>query len=99
MRSSDEQRRKLLEKYKSLQMDPEIGVTKCPRCGRDTMRSDTVLNALSRHVDVYICGQCGTEEAMLDLDGECLPLEDWYLSAAGRLKRKVPPNGDTWYIV
>jgi hypothetical protein len=61
-------------------MDSEIGLTKCPRCGRDTMRIDIALNALSRYIDVYICSECGIEEAMLDFDGECLPLKDWYLS-------------------
>lgn len=80
MSATDEQYRSLLTKFKSLQLDPEIGLTRCPRCGRDTMRSDIVLNALSRYVDVYVCSPCGVEEAMLDLDGERLPLKDWYLS-------------------
>ncbi len=70
--ATDEQRRNLLTKFKGMQLDPGIGATRCPRCGRDTMRSDIVLNALSRYIDVYICGACGTEEAMLDLDGERL---------------------------
>jgi transposase-like protein len=61
-------------------MDSEIGLTKCPRCGRDTMRIDIALNALSRYIDVYICSECGIEEAMLDLDGKSLSLKDWYLS-------------------
>ena len=38
----------------------------CPRCGQYTMKYPAVKNALSRRVDVYICSQCGTEEAMLD---------------------------------
>lgn len=80
MSATDEQCRNLLTKFKSMQLDREIGLTKCPRCGRDTMRSDISLNALSRHVNVYICSPCGVEEAMLDLDGEYLPLKDWYLS-------------------
>ncbi len=80
MRTSDEQCRKMLAKYMSMQMNPEIGVTKCPRCGRDAMRSDIALSALSRHIDVYICGECRIEEAMLDLDVESFPLKDWYLS-------------------
>ena len=80
MKTMEEQCRLLLVKFKNMQMDPEVGLTKCPRCGRDTMRNEIELNALSRYVDVYICNECGTEEAMLDLEGEPLPLEDWYLS-------------------
>lgn len=80
MNTTDEQYRSLLTKFKSLQMDPEIGRTKCPRCGRDAMKSDVALNALSRYINVYVCTECGIEEAMLDLDGEHLPLKDWYLS-------------------
>lgn len=80
MSTTDEQYWNLLTKFKSMQLDSKIGVTRCPRCGRDTMRSDIVLNARSRYIDVYICSACGTEEAMLDLDGEHLPLKDWYLS-------------------
>ena len=88
MKKSDEQCRKLLSKFKSMQMDPEIGLTKCPRCGRNAMRSDIALNALSHHINVYICSECGIEEAMLDLDGESLPLKDWFLSATSGLKQR-----------
>ena len=73
VKKSDEQCRKLLSKFKRMQMDSEIGLTKCPRCGRNAMRSDIVLNALSRHIDVYICSERGIEEAMLDLDGKAFP--------------------------
>lgn len=79
MKTMDEQCRSLLTKFKSIQADPEIGLTRCPRCGRDTMGSGTALNALCRNIDMYICGACGVEEAMLDLDGERFPLKDWYL--------------------
>ena len=61
-------------------MDSENRLNRCPHCGRNIMSTDIVLNALSRHIDVYICSECGIEEAMLDFDGETLPLEDWYLS-------------------
>lgn len=80
MCKTSEQYQNLLTKFKSIQLDPTIGLTRCPRCGRDSMRSNAVLNVLSRHIDVYICSSCGTEEAMLDLDGESLPLGDWYIS-------------------
>ncbi len=49
----------------------------CPRCGRKTMKDMIHTNALSRHVDIYICDQCGTDEAMLDFMRNPLPIEDW----------------------
>ena len=50
----------------------------CPRCGRDTMKSDLHTNALSRHADgIYVCDDCGTAEAMLDFMRNPLPLECW----------------------
>ena len=49
----------------------------CPRCGRDTMKQPLHSNALSRHVDVYICDACGTEESILDYMHAQLPLISW----------------------
>lgn len=42
----------------------------CPRCGRQTMKGNTITNALSRHADVYICDRCGNVEAILDYMGK-----------------------------
>ena len=51
---------------------------RCPRCGKMNMREEQVLNSLSRYADVYICADCGTEEAMADWTGdEVLPFEKW----------------------
>lgn len=49
----------------------------CPRCGRETMKDAVCTNALSRHADIFICDQCGTDEAMLDFMRNPLPIEDW----------------------
>ena len=49
----------------------------CPRCGRDTMKQPLHSNALSRHMDVYICDACGTEEAILDYMHAQLPFISW----------------------
>lgn len=49
----------------------------CPRCGRKTMKERVCTNALSRHADIFICDQCGTDEAMLDYMRNPLPIEDW----------------------
>lgn len=49
----------------------------CPRCGHYTMNSELIMNSLSRKADVYICDQCGTNEAMCDYLGIEDNLEDW----------------------
>jgi len=69
-----------LEKYAKLQSDDELPLRRCPRCGRATMKKPVHTNAFSRHADIYICDQCGTEEAVMDMKHIELPLEDWYLT-------------------
>ena len=49
----------------------------CPRCGKDTMKENIHINALSRHADIYICDACGMEEAMLKFMHNPLPLREW----------------------
>lgn len=67
------------------QEDMEKGVRPCPRCGKYTMDHPAVKNALSRRVHVYICNQCGTEEALLDAMGsDPLPLDEWALVIESR---------------
>ncbi len=56
----------------------------CPRCGSGVMNIHVTRNALSRHADVYVCDDCGTAEAMLDLMQNPLPLHDWALFHDGR---------------
>ena len=47
----------------------------CPRCHKETMRDEEVLNSLSRRDGrTYICSDCGIEEALIDL-GEREPDE------------------------
>lgn len=51
---------------------------RCPRCGKMNMREEQLLNSLSRYCDVYICSDCGNEEAMIDWTGDTvLPFEKW----------------------
>ena len=61
---------------------------KCLRCGR-AMPSKISHCALSRYIDVQICPECGTEEAMLDWDGKALPLRNWH--AAQNAEASVAP--------
>ena len=53
----------------------------CPRCGYDRMDvQHPQHHALSRYADVYICNECGTNEAMMDFVGTHLPLNLWSLA-------------------
>lgn len=70
-----------IERLKPLQLKCEMDehgyLFPCPRCGNDRMHRKAVLNALSRYADVYICEVCGTDEALRDMVGEPLPLNEW----------------------
>lgn len=40
---------------------------KCPRCKKQTLEDDQVMNSLShRDRKVYICNRCGNEESWID---------------------------------
>lgn len=71
----NERIQKTLADFKARQLAGER--LPCPRCGNDSMKEALATNALSRHADLYICDQCGTDEAMLDFMQNPLPLEDW----------------------
>jgi len=74
-----EEARELIESLKAMQENPEGGyVFPCPRCGHHRMEKASVRNALSRRADVYICSECGTDEAMRDMTGQDpMPLDQW----------------------
>ncbi len=79
MTRSIEEAKKLIESLRSMQEDETSDYTfPCPRCGHERMDKKPVRNALSRRADVYICNECGREEAILDALGkEPLPLNQW----------------------
>ena len=62
--------------YKLLQNIPALNMP-CPRCGQHRMEKDMAENALSRYADIYICPDCGREEAMLEAS-EQMPMEKWH---------------------
>lgn len=67
--------KKIVEDIKPMQLK---GVNlPCPRCGCDVMNDKPARNALSRHADVYICDLCGMDEAVRDMKGDPLPLDEW----------------------
>ena len=54
----------------------------CPRCGQKRMDPKPVRNALSRHAKVYICDICGMDEALRDMKGNPLPLNQWSIAVS-----------------
>lgn len=77
----------ILEKIHTMQKEPdlELSVMPCPRCGRLSMDSKPIRNALSRHATVYVCNACGMDEAMRDYAQTVLPLEKWaFAKLAGK---------------
>lgn len=55
----------------------EIIYPYCPRCGHNKMDKNLYHNSLSRFADVYICNDCGMDEAMRDSFGTPLPFTQW----------------------
>ena len=52
--------------------------TLCPRCGLVKLNQKTENNAISKHEDgIFICSECGVDEAMLEYVNKPLPLEKW----------------------
>jgi hypothetical protein len=57
----------------------------CPRCGEHSMREPLPTNALSRttrgtdDVAVWVCSDCGTDEAFEDLGGGATLQKYWPL--------------------
>lgn len=66
-----------VDAFAQLQTD---GVHFCPRCGRMSVKDRLHTNALSRHASIYICDDCGTDEAIRDWAHAPLPLKDWAIA-------------------
>lgn len=56
----------------------------CLRCGK-LLNRKLAVNAVSRHADVYICEECGTDEALREAIGEPLPLREWHAVTSERI--------------
>ena len=64
----------ILKTYSEIQKSANIESLPCPRCGYMRMKP---RNALSRHFNIYICSECGTDEALRDFKKDVLPLSSW----------------------
>jgi len=71
----DERAKQLVESLRPFQEKGER--FPCPRCGRNTVHEQILLNPLSRYVNVYICQECGMDEALRDITCSPLPLTEW----------------------
>ena len=60
-------------------------IPKCLRCG-NPLDSQLLINPLSRHADILVCHQCGTDEAFRDAGKVILPFQCWYGIEDVRLK-------------
>lgn len=78
--------KKIIEDYAREQKESSSII--CPRCGGNKkMYTKAERNALSRHANVYICSQCGMDEAVRDMIGtEPLNFEEWAI--VKQLKRE-----------
>lgn len=66
----------VIETYRSMQEKNDgENMPPCPRCGKP-MKPGLDDNAQSKHEDIYICEECGEDEAMREHDNT-IPLSDW----------------------
>lgn len=56
----------------------------CLRCGKP-LNQKLAVNAVSRHADIYICEECGTDEALREAIDEPLPLREWHAVTSERI--------------
>lgn len=69
--------KRLLESLRELQEDDDKLLYPCPRCGRP-MKTPARSNIISKQANVYICWECGLNEALQVAMGESmLPLAQW----------------------
>lgn len=70
--------KELIERFSKKQQGGHFA---CPRCGRMAMNAESITrNALSRRADVYVCDDCGMQEAIEDMTDSRTPLAEWDIS-------------------
>ena len=81
-RSIQTKKTALIKKVEEYAIEQEIGnLPICPRCGNDSMQSELYHNCLSRRADIYVCENCGMDEAIKDFTGENDNLSEWYITS------------------
>ena len=92
----------ILRMFAEMEYFPHMQELLCPRCGEMKMRSKPATNARSRHFEIYICSECGTDEALRDYNKNVLPLLEWdavkrILNLPGMKCGKYIPQKDSAY--
>lgn len=64
---------------------------KCLRCGKE-LAPDLLHNKLSRYLQIYICRDCGNDEAVRCYQGSPLPFEQWDAVKNGNIKLDIGPD-------
>ena len=68
------------------------GTNFCPRCGRMTVKDRLHTNALSRAATIYVCDDCGMDEAIRAFAGKELPLKDWAIAKLPAIRPQNAPQ-------
>lgn len=73
--------KKIIEECGVIQeRDPDSYNLPCPRCGHPMPHQRVTRNALSRFAAVYVCPDCGVEEALMSALGmPPTPFTEWSL--------------------
>lgn len=72
--------------------DPDaVRPPRCLRCGQP-LCDRLADNALSRALDVYVCPQCGMDEALRDASYDPLPIREWWAVREGHLPQQTEPD-------
>lgn len=74
--------RGIIRVFSKLQKEERQIDLPCPRCGQKNMNSVNIHNAKSGYADVYICNQCGEDEALDAAKNYVFPLSCWYIVLA-----------------
>lgn len=93
---TNERAKTLLEGFQPMQEKPGEGPPfTCPRCGYRRMNEIAVRNAKSRQINVYICDQCGMDEALRDAAGlSPIPLNKWTMVQTFEISKDGGGNRD-----
>lgn len=86
-----------LIKQAQLAENPMKLIHRCPRCGGH-MAENVLHNALSRHEDVYICDNCGTEETVRDWKHLPLHIDEWFVFSCMEKGGELPATPDLYAI-
>jgi len=65
--------------YKKMQESDFCIYQNCARCGEKRLNAELKTNDLSRHADIIICPECGTDEALREEEENKLPLAEWFI--------------------